>query len=98
MIPAGTAQRSAEFFSPHLQPPTGCRRRSGDLVRESGHAYSALLALVSLAFPFAAALAQSDQFPPTAHISSDDFSPIKEPWEVHSGVWIVSNGTYVMSK
>jgi hypothetical protein len=52
-------------------------------------------ALLALAFPFATALGQSDQFPPAAHIVQDDFSPMKQPWVVHSGVWVVSNGAYV---
>lgn len=55
---------------------------------------AALLALVSLAFPFVNALAQSDQFPPTAHIVEEDFSPMENQWEPVNGTWTVANGTY----
>ena len=55
---------------------------------------AALLALVSLAFPFANALAQSDQSPPEATIVMEDFSPMRAQWQPVSGTWAVGNGTY----
>ncbi len=53
---------------------------------------SVLLSLVAL--PLASALAQTDQFPPTARLVQEDFSPLQEAWQPAMGNWSVVNGTY----
>jgi hypothetical protein len=56
---------------------------------------SVLLSLISIIAPPSDALATlSDQEPPTAHIVTDDFSPMRESWQPVSGQWAVANGTY----
>ena len=55
---------------------------------------SVLLALVSLLLPLSSALAQQDQFPPTAEIVVEDFSPMRQVWQPALGNWSVANGTY----
>jgi hypothetical protein len=53
-----------------------------------------VLSLIALLLPPVHAFAQSDQFPPTAHIVREGFTPIDPSWEPVSGSWSVANGTY----
>jgi hypothetical protein len=45
-------------------------------------------------FSLASTLAQTDQFPPTAVLVQEDFSPLREAWQPAIGIWSVANGTY----
>jgi hypothetical protein len=55
---------------------------------------SVVLSLLALLLPLAPAGAQQDQFPPTARLVVEDFSPMREVWEPTLGAWSVANGTY----
>ena len=55
---------------------------------------SVLFALVSTILPFTGALAQQDQFPPTAIIVQEDFAPLSNVWVPSLGEWTFPNGTY----
>jgi len=52
------------------------------------------VALTSIFLTSANAFALADQFPPTATIVAEDFSPLSHTWQPASGRWAVNNGTY----
>jgi hypothetical protein len=55
---------------------------------------SGVLSLLVLLLPLTPVRAQQDQFPPTARIVVEDFSPMREAWQPALGTWSVANGTY----
>jgi hypothetical protein len=55
---------------------------------------AALLVFAGLSLPNLAALALTDQDPPTAGIVSEDFVPLINHWEPASGTWSIGAGTY----
>lgn len=55
---------------------------------------AALLVFAGVLLPNLAALALTDQTPPTAFIVQEDFVPLRSQWQPASGSWSISAGTY----
>ena len=55
---------------------------------------AALLVFAGILLPNLAALALTDQTPPTAFIVQEDFVPLRNQWQPASGSWSISAGTY----
>ena len=55
---------------------------------------AAFVLFAGLSLPSLAALALTDQTPPTAHIVREDFAPLLNQWQPASGAWSTNAGTY----
>src|SRR5678815_1045636 len=97
---SGYQHRSSRVRS---HPSTRCDR-SHDLQYVSGRTTvitspgallrAALLVFAGILLPNLAALALTDQPPPTAFIVQEDFVPLRNQWQPASGSWSISAGTY----